>query len=282
MENKLGKIHKFKVIRETQIGYMLTLDGEDEYFLHKNESNFHHLHPNDEVLGFLYSDKKSRIAVTLIMPNLTCDKCGFAEVIEVNYSLGVFVDIGISKDILLSKDDLPIDYKEWPEKGDVLLVILRVKGDRLVAKMLNKYEILHQNLHFNLPINEKVEGYVYRITEDGVNIVTKTFDIIFVHKTQTRKRYRLGEKVNVRILKKNIDDYTGSLYDSKEEVIAEDSKKILTYLEANNGVMSITDKSDPTVIYKVFKMSKRAFKDAIGYLYKEKQIEIFEDKIVLL
>lgn len=281
MEKKLGRLHKFKVVRETQIGYMLTLNGEDEYFLHKNESNFQHLHPGDEVVGFLYSDKKSRIAVTLITPNVTCDKSGFAEVIEVNYQLGAFLDIGISKDILLSKDDLPIDYKEWPEVGSVLLVVLRVKGDRLVAKMLNKYEILDMNLHFDLPIGDKVPGYVYRITEDGVNIVTKTFDVIFVYKSLTKKSYRLGEKVEVRILRKNTDDYMGSLVDSKEEIIEENSKKILKYLEENNGVMTITDKTEPTVIYKVFKISKKAFKDALGALYKQNLIEFHDDKVIL-
>lgn len=282
MVNKLGNLHKFTVLRETQIGYMLTMTGEDEYFLHKNETNFRHLTAGEEVVGFLYSDKKARVAVTLITPNVTTEKSGFTEVIEVNYALGAFIDIGISKDILLSKDDLPIDYKEWPQKGDVLLCVLRVKGDRLVAKMLNKYDILDLNLHFDLPIGEKVDGYVYRINEDGINIVTKTFDVIFVYKTQMRKKYRLGEVVNVRIIKKNIDDYTGSFIDSKEEIIKQDREKILDYLKRNNGIMAITEKSDPAVIYKVFTMSKNAFKNALGSLYKERLIEIHDEKIILL
>src|SRR5690606_5296888 len=113
----------------------------------------------------------------------------------------------ISKDILLSKDDLPIDYNEWPKVGDTLLCVLREKGERLIAKMLNKNEILDLNLHFELPINEKVVGYVYRITEDGINIVTKTFNIVFVYKSNMRKKYRLGEEVYVKITRKNMDDY---------------------------------------------------------------------------
>lgn len=282
MENKLGQILKFKVLRETQIGYMLTLNGEDEYFLHKNESNFRNLEPGEEVNGFLYSDKKARIAVTLVMPKVTVAKSGFATVIETNPALGAFVDIGISKDILLSKDDLPIDYSEWPIKGDTLLCILKVKADRLVVKMLNKYEILDLNLHFDLPINEKVQGYVYRITEDGVNIVTKTFDIVFVYKNNMRKKYRLGEEVNVKIIKKNLDDYNGTLIESKAEIIKEDADKILDYLNNNNGIMAITENSDAAVISKVFKISKSAFKNALGYLLKNNLIEIHDDKIILL
>lgn len=282
MENKLGQILKFTVLRETQIGYMLTLNGEDEYFLHKNESNFQHLTPGDIVNGFLYSDKKARTAVTLVTPNVTINKSGFATVIETNTALGAFVDIGISKDILLSKDDLPVDYSEWPQKGDTLLCILKVKADRLIAKMLNKYEILDLSLHFDLPINEKVLGYVYRISEDGINIVTKTFNIIFVYKNNMRKKYRLGEEVNVKITKKNVDDYSGTLLESKGEVIREDADKILEYLDKNDGIMSITEKSDPTVIKKVFGISKLAFKNAVGHLLKNNLIEIHDDKIILL
>lgn len=282
MENKLGQLQKFKVLRETQIGFMLTINGEDEFFLHKNETNFRHLTEGEEVTGFLYSDKKARIAVTLVTPNVTTEKAGFAKVIEVSTALGAFLDIGISKDILLSKDDLPIDYKEWPEVGDVLLCILKVKGDRLIAKMLNKNEILDLNLQFDLPLNEKVPGYVYRISDDGINIVTKTLNVVFVYKSHMRKKYRLGEEVNVKIVKQNIDDYNGTLIESKEDLIRQDRDKILSYLNSNDGIMSITEKSDPAVIYKVFNMSKSAFKNAIGSLYKERLIEIFDEKIVLL
>ncbi len=36
--------------------------------------------------------------------------------------------MGISKDLLLSKDDLPFDKDLWPKVGDKLYVILYVKG----------------------------------------------------------------------------------------------------------------------------------------------------------
>lgn len=282
MENKLGQLHKFKVLRETQIGFMLTLNGDDEYFLHKNESNFRHLTTNEEVMGFLYTDKKGRIAATLILPNVTTTKSGFAKVIEVNNSLGVFLDIGISKDILLSKDDLPIDYALWPMINDEILCILRVKGDRLIAKMLNKNDILDLNLQFELPIDEKTIGYVYRISENGINIVTKTLNVVFVYKTHLKKQYRIGEEVNVKITKQNIDDYMGSLIETKAETIKYDKQKILDYLNSNNGILSITDKSDAAVIFKAFSMSKIAFKNAIGSLYKDRLIEIHDEKIILL
>lgn len=279
--NKIGKIHTFEVMRETQIGYMLTIDGTDEYFLHKNESNYQDLIAGDFVQGFLYTDKKSRLAVTLILPTVTMDKAGFGKVVEVNQSLGAFLDIGISKDVLFSKDDLPLDYKEWPEAGDMILCYLRTKNDRLIIKQLNKYEILDLDLHFNLQLNEKFKGYVYRVTKDGVNIVTENFNVVFVHKSNIIKQYRIGEEVNVKILRKNIDDYTGSLVESREEVIATNKNKIIEYLNNNDGVMTINDSSDQILIFKVFGISKSAFKTALSRLYSEQVIELHNNKVIL-
>lgn len=282
MENMLGAIHKFKVLRETQIGYMLTISGDDEYFLHKNETDFKSLNDGDIVEGFLYSDKKSRIAATLHLPEITTTTAGFAKVVDVNRELGVFVDIGISKDILVSRDDLPITYSEWPKVGDVLLCTLRVKGERLIAKTLTKEEIIKLNKGIDLPINEKVLGYVYRVTTDGINIVTESYDIIFVFKSNMRKQYRIGEVANAKVIRKNSNDYSGTLIEQKEDMIEEDSNKILQYLENNDGIMAITEKSDSAVILKVFNMSKKSFKNALGHLYKQRLIEIHDDKIILL
>lgn len=282
MEIKLGKVNKYTVLRETDIGYMLTFDGTDEFFLHRNETNYLNLNPGDVVDAFLYSDKKGRIAATLSIPTVTVDKGGFTKVKDVNLKIGAFLDIGTSKDVLLSRDDLPINFSDWPKADDVIACRLRVKGDRLVAKMLTKDEILENNKKIELTIDEKVEGYVYRITDDGINIVTNTYDVVYVYRTNMRKKYRLGEKVNVKIVRKNIDDYSGTLIEQKEKMIKDDREVILEYLKSHQGVMAITENSDPAVINHVFNMSKKSFKNAIGSLYKERIIEIHYDKIILL
>jgi predicted RNA-binding protein (virulence factor B family) len=53
-------------------------------------------------------------------------------------------------------------------------------------------------------------------------------------------------------------------------------------LEENGGSISLGDKSSPEDIYNRLKISKKAFKKAVGSLYKERLIEIsdFEIKLV--
>lgn len=46
--------------------------------------------------------------------------------------------------------------------------------------------------------------------------------------------------------------------------------------------MIFTSKSSPETIKRVFNMSKVQFKDALGRLYKERKIQLFDDKTVLI
>jgi predicted RNA-binding protein (virulence factor B family) len=55
----------------------------------------------------------------------------------------------------------------------------------------------------------------------------------------------------------------------------------LSILENNNGQLSLNDKSSPEEIYALLKMSKKAFKKAIGVLYKQRAIELTDKGIKL-
>jgi predicted RNA-binding protein (virulence factor B family) len=52
-------------------------------------------------------------------------------------------------------------------------------------------------------------------------------------------------------------------------------------LKEAGGFLPYHDKSDPEEIYEVFGMSKKAFKMAVGKLYKEQLIKIEETGIKL-
>ena len=58
-----------------------------------------------------------------------------------------------------------------------------------------------------------------------------------------------------------------------------DKEKILSKLEANKGILNFSDKSSPESIKFHMQMSKKAFKRALGALYKEKKIVLFPDRI---
>lgn len=66
-------------------------------------------------------------------------------------------------------------------------------------------------------------------------------------------------------------------------VIDSDVEKVLARLKnSKEGFILITDKSSPDSIRFHMKMSKKAFKKAVGHLYKQKIIVIEEDRIKLV
>lgn len=274
----VGKISNFRVLRETNLGYILEdLDG-NEYFLHHNECDGRHLKFNDYVDAFLYVDKQKRVAATLYRPLATTIKSAFCKVVGKSAS-GVYVNIGISKDILFSKDSYVEKYE--PSIDGLLLGNLKYRAHNLYFRLLNKDEILALNKGEKLEEGKKYNAYVYRISDSGVNFVTDDYNVIFVHKSNLRGIPKLGDKLEVKITKTNETDYTGTCIEQKEIERLNDADVILEYLYEHNGVMNYGDKTDAMIIEHVFKMSKSAFKRALGKLYKD-DLVILEDKKTIL
>jgi predicted RNA-binding protein (virulence factor B family) len=66
-----------------------------------------------------------------------------------------------------------------------------------------------------------------------------------------------------------------------KNVIEINAIAILDKLNANDGFLPLHDKSSPEEIEQTFHMSKKAFKAAVGFLYKSKQIVLAENGIHL-
>jgi predicted RNA-binding protein (virulence factor B family) len=64
--------------------------------------------------------------------------------------------------------------------------------------------------------------------------------------------------------------------------IEPNAQKILDMLNQNRGMMYLSDKSKPEDIESQTGMSKKAFKKAIGSLYKQRLIAIEDDHIKTL
>lgn len=276
---KLGEFNKLKVVRKSDLGYMLT-DGKSEILMHFKQS-LRELSDGEEVDVFVYADKGKRLTGSMLEPIVTMDKASFVEVVDVIPSVGVFVNINTPKDILVSKDYLPYNEEEWPIVGDYLFIRLKHKGDILVGKPLNRFEIKELKSETKYADYEHVDGYVCRITEKGIGIITIHRIYVFVPLNQYRGKLRLGQRVNVCITKSMDGECYGTLNAHKEELIDSDKEIILSYLREHGGVMKLTAKSSAEDIEAIFQMSRKAFKRAYGGLYKDELITFTDDKTFL-
>lgn len=119
-------------------------------------------------------------------------------------------------------------------------------------------------LGYTVLIEETTEGLIYRNEifkplEEGL----KTIGYI--------KNIREDGKIDVSLqplgYKKTIDI---------------DKEKILSKLRSSKGTLNLTDKSSPEAIKFHLQMSKKAFKRALGALYKEKKINFTSEEIQLV
>lgn len=270
-----GLIYKLKVNRKTPIGYILTSDSE-EVFLHNNEAMYE-LAPNDIVEVFLYYDSEKRLAATMSIPDATKNNPGWA-IAEDKVDGGIFMNIGINKGVLLSKDFLPYDYKLWPQKGDKLFIILKEKSNRLVCKVVNNNEAKSFSLKENINVDDTVKCYVSRINEEGYILYTTNLSIIYLHKTQVRSTLRLGEEVEVKVTRIDDRGIHSTMIENKENMIDKDKIVVLNYLKEHTFIY---EDVTPEFVLENFNMSKKAYKRAIGSLYKDRLIDFKDKKYII-
>lgn len=281
MKLEIGDYNKLIVLRETDHAYMLG-DEEQEIFLHKKQAA-RPLQDGEEVEVFLYYDNQKRITATMNKPIIDQDHPGFLNVVDYNFRLGIFLNMGLIKDLLMSRDDLPFMRKDWPRKGDRLFVRLRVSKNQLTAKFVPRYEI-NDFLKPNTMLEIDSDYLAYNVfkTEEGNVFFTEDGHQIYVYFKHMRKEYRLGEKAQIKItIDKGNNQYNGTLIKQKELMLEEDALIIKKYLDEHEGEMEYTDKSTSDSINITFNMSKKAFKRGLGSLYKKGLILLEADRTTL-
>lgn len=268
-----GNVVTLTVARQADFGYFLTNENED-VLLHNREITGT-IEIEEEIEVFLYKDKQDRLAATMTIPEIKKGTFGWAEVIEIKPNIGVFVNIGINKEIPVSKDDLPFLEKVWPEKGALLFITLTTdKKGRMWAKLAEEDDI--QSITKRAPkelLHQSITGRVYRPLKIGTFVLSEEGYRCFIHESQRRKEPKLGEVVTGRVTEVKEDGSLNvTLLPLKQEGMETDAEQILAYLKKNGGTMPYSDKSDPEKIKREFHMSKAAFKRALGKLMKEKKV----------
>ncbi|HAX74064.1 MAG TPA: hypothetical protein DCY20_11115 [Firmicutes bacterium] len=268
-----GQYRKLIVDRQTPLGYILK-DEMEEYFLHEAEV-VEPLEIGSSVEAFLYYDSKKRLTATMHKPKITVDEFGWVEVVDHKNELGIFVDIGINKHILIAPSDLPIYKHLWPQIGDRVYCKLKESLSNYLFAIIARpseftdvKEEAPKELH-----GKKVNATVIRTGKVGTNVITEEGYLGFIHESERREEPRLGEVIEGRVVRvKENGELNISLIPQKEISIVDDSDTILDYLTTRNGAMPFTDKSNPEEIKRVFKMSKASFKRALGRLMKEGKV----------
>jgi uncharacterized protein len=269
----IGQTVTLTVARKADFGYFLT-DGNEDVLLHINEADREY-EEDESVEVFLYVDSEGRTSASTTIPEVAIGKYAWLKVVDSNPNVGVFLDIGIKKDLLLGIDDLPVHKSVWPKAGDLVYVTLRVNNNFLLYAKLATDPVIESisTKATRKDFNKNIQGHIYRTAKVGSWIYTIEGFKGFIHESQRQKEPRLGQKVEGRIIDVKEDGTVNvSLLARKQEAQDLEAERIYEYLMSRNGAMPFNDKSMPEEIHERFQLSKGAFKRALGKLMKDGRV----------
>lgn len=272
----IGKTQLLKIAEKNYSGFFLEDENGERAFLPKifaTES----AEIGDEMEVFVYQDD-DRLKATTEKPNAEVGQFAVMSCVQ-SLPSGAFMDWGIIKDLF-------IPYKQQKQKiveGKRYLV--HVYFDESVGLITGTTRFKRNPTYEDLPFRkgDKVQLILMGEGELGWNVVINQQYIGLVYASDVYKKlFPLSEEVGYIKAIREDGKIDVSLQPQGYENNDEFQQIILDRLEQNYGLLYLSDKSEPEEIKQELQMSKKNFKKAIGGLYRDKKIEILDDKIRLI
>ncbi|EES90424.1 S1 RNA-binding domain-containing protein [Clostridium botulinum C] len=266
---EIGKIQKLKVANIAKIGVYLDAGTEEQgdNILLPNNQLPDDVKEGDELEVFVYRDSEDRLIATRKTPLVQAGEIAVLKVKETT-SIGAFLDIGLERDVLLP-------FKEQKYRvisGKKYLVAIYIdKSDRLTATTYISKFLSSESPYKK---DEWVKGIVYSINNEiGALVAVDNKYKGLIPKSELYKEINVGDEVECRVARVRDD---GKLDLGTREVaykqMDSDVEMLLNKLEKYDGFIPLNDKSKPEEIKDRLKISKAAFKRAVGRLLKEDKI----------
>lgn len=272
----LGTLNTLTVKKQVKFGFYLDGLSWGEILLPNNVAPAD-LQIGQDISVFLYLDSEDQLIATTERPRIMAGQVAMLPVVAVT-KVGAFLNWGLKKDLLVPFSEQQIPLKE----GQHYLVYCYVDiSNRIVAstkldRHIHKTPAPHQ-------VGDKVAIVVSEQTELGYKVVIEHQHWGVLYKNEVFRPLRRGDKLTAYVVKIRDDGKIDlRLASTTHKQAQELTDKVLHKLKQNGGKLALTDKSSPELIYEAFGASKKAFKQAIGALYKDKKIIITEQGLILV
>jgi hypothetical protein len=263
----IGNYNTLKVKRKAEFGYFLdgqTKNSNDDILLHNRFIEGEKINVGDEIRVFIFKDSQNRLCATLKHPKAVVGEIQKLKVVE-NTEIGTFIDLGLPKDVLVPFKEKTYDLLPHHK---YLFYIYLDKSNRIAATT-NIDSFLTTDHNYN--IGDNVVGVVYgfQTNNSAMVCIDNKYAGVILH-NEYFTELNIGDEVELKVIKIYEDNKLG-LTPRKERAEELDTleKKILSYIEGNDGFMRFNDKSTPEEIKTVFNSSKKNFKRTLGILMKK-------------
>jgi len=293
-----GKYNRLKINRLVDFGAFPRLvdfgafldDGDGDEILMPGKYLTPGAAPDDMVDVFVYYDSDDRIVATTEKPFV---QLGEFEALTCKSTthFGAFMDWGLLKDLLV-----PIREQNVPMmRGRKYVVYVyfdkvseRLAGTAKISKYLNNTPLPCEEgdavdlLIWNNEEGDAVDLLIWNKTPLGFNAIIGKEHSGIIYSNEVFQPLTTGDKITGFIKHIRPDGKTDlSLQKSGMAHVDDMAQRILQTLRENDGYIGLTDNSSPEDIYERFGMSKKAWKKAVGTLYKARKIDITPNGIRL-
>jgi predicted RNA-binding protein (virulence factor B family) len=273
---EIGKTNRLTAARRAPPGMYLA-SGDQEVLL-PNRFVSEGLEIGAELDVFVYTDSSDRPVATTQKPLAEVGEFACLTVIDVSPH-GAFLDWGLDKDLFA-----PLAEQEGRlHKGDrvVVAVCLDEHTQRVMASS-RLGQFLEPPTSPPSP-GAPVALLVYRQTELGAQVIVDDRHAGLVYASETFAPLSVGDRVTGYVRRQRDD---GKLDVSLRAPGAagrdDDTRALLQALEASGGRLALHDGSSPEAISAHLRMSKKAFKRAVGNLYRQRLVRLTPDGIQLM
>ncbi len=272
---ELGKVQTLVVQREKGFGVYLCEKGEEQHsVLLPRKQVPEGTKIGDEIEVFIYKDSEDRLIATTTRPKLQVGEVALLTVKEVA-RIGAFLDMGLEKDLLLP-------FKEQNhrvQQGEQCLVALYIDKSSRLAATMRVYSYMSADSPYQK--DDHVTGIIYEINENlGAFVAVDNRYYGLIPRKELYGDFHTGDTVEARVLKVREDGKLDLSPRQKAYIQMDtDAQLVMKAVEEFDGVLPFNDKASPEVIVRELKMSKNAFKRAVGRLLKEGRIRITEKTI---
>ncbi len=222
----------------------------------------------DKLSVFVFRDSDDRLIATTVTPFATANTFAFLEVKQSN-NFGAFLDWGMDKDLLVPFREQPMKLEQG--KSYVVYVYVDKTTNRLAASVkLNRFI---QKDDVSVMDGDMVDLLVYSETPLGYNAIINNTYSGLIYKNEIFEAIRIGDKLKGFVKHVREDNKIDlSLQKKGFELVDEVKWRIEKILKENGGTLPLNDESSPEEIKATLQISKKAFKKAIGALYRDRII----------
>lgn len=274
----IGRFNTLPIVKRADFGVYLDGGDEGEILLPNRYLPKGHTHAiGDQLKVFLYLDSEDRPIATTETPKVQVGEFASLKVVD-NTSVGLFLDWGLSKDVLLPHSETRRPLKV----GDYCLVYLYLDDH---TRRITATTHLDRHLDLTPPPyqpGESVDLLVAARTDLGFKAIVNGQHWGLIHNNDVFRFLRQGMR-ETGYIKEVRDDGKISLSlqplgDSGRDTL---QNLILNKLDEAGGVLPFSDRTPPELIAREFGVSKGNFKKAIGALFRREAIVIYQDRIEL-